>query len=187
MKIRHVRAVAVFGIAVVALTGARGSHGGGCSGGSHSSSSSGSSGNSGGSSTNGSNGSDYDGSSSTGSTTGDNNSSSSGTITGSGGKKSKSRPEDDVKIESCVFDPSRGMVARVSATNKSDSERYTYKFSVKFTDPQGTVLRESNSTIPWVGPGTTDTLDVAASYSPGKGDGSGGKCQLSKVSRATAS
>ncbi|MFE3327808.1 hypothetical protein [Streptomyces sp. NPDC059176] len=184
MKIRHVRAVAVFGIAVVALTGARGSHGAGCSGGSHSSSSS-SSGSSGSSGSTG--GSDHDGGSSAGSTTGDGSSSGSSSVSGIGGKKSKSRPEDDVRIESCAFDPSRGVVARVSATNKSDSERYTYTFSVKFTDPQGALLRESNSTIPWVGPGTTDTIDVAASYSPSSGDGSGGKCRLTKVSRATAS
>jgi hypothetical protein len=48
VKIRHVRAIAVFGIAIVALTGARGS-GGGCDNSSSSSSSSSSSGGSSGS------------------------------------------------------------------------------------------------------------------------------------------
>ncbi|MGW7366693.1 hypothetical protein ACWGI8_25460 [Streptomyces sp. NPDC054841] len=189
MKIRHVRAVAVFGIAIVALTGARGSHGGGCDNSSSHSSSGGSSSSSssGGSSSSGSTSGDYDGSSSTGSTTGDSSSSSSsGSTTGnsSGGSKAKGRAEDDVKIESCAYNGSGSIVARVSATNNGD-ERNDYKFQVKFTDPNGTLVRTSNSTIPWVKPGATDTLDVFATYFDG--DGTGSKCELLNVTRAPSS
>ncbi|WP_455360836.1 hypothetical protein [Streptomyces sp. SYSU K21746] len=173
MKLRHVRAVAVLGIAVVALTGARGSGGGGCDN-SSSGSSGGSSSSSGGTTSGGSD----DGSSSStsgGYTTG-------GSTTG-GSNNSAVR---DIKIESCDYDPSRGIVARISARNSSSSEKYTYKFSVKFTDPSGTLLRTSDSTIPYVMPNTTDTLDVSAAYVPKGSDSGGGKCEVTNVTRTTA-
>ncbi|GAA5701978.1 hypothetical protein AQJ43_05115 [Streptomyces avermitilis] len=179
MQLRHVRAIAVFGIAVVALTGARGSHGGGChsdSGGSGSSSSSG------GGSTGSTGGGAYkDDNDST--TTG--GSSGSGSTTGSttGGGKATD-PAKDVKIETCVFDDARGIVAHVSATNSSASTTYTYKFSVTFKGPDGSVVRTSNSTIPYVSANSTDTLDVAASYVPAAGQSaSGSTCKLSAVTR----
>lgn len=176
MKLRHVRAIAVFGVAVIALTGARGSHGGGCSSGSGSHSSSTSGGSSGGSSHYDDDDDDYSGSSSVG-TTG----SSTGATTGSG---KATRPVDDVKIETCVFDESRGIVAHVSATNSSASTSYTYKFSVTFKDPAGNIVRTSNSTIPYVSASSEDTLDVAASYVLKDGEvGSDSVCVLKDVTR----
>jgi hypothetical protein len=176
MKLRHVRAVAVFVGVVVALTGARHSGGGGCD----SSNSSSSSGSSGGSShyDDDDSGSGYDSGYDTGSSSGGETSD---TGSGSGGSVDASQ---DVTIESCVYDATRGIVARVSAANPSSTLTYSYEFSVTFKDPQGTVVRTSDSTIPYVAPGDTETLDVAASYVPADGgDGSGGRCELDGVTR----
>lgn len=182
MKLRHVRAVAVFGIAVFALTGARGSSGGSCSSGSSSSSSSSSTGGSSYGDDTTSGGSTSGGSTTTtGGTTG---STSSGTTTGSvSGTGSNNKAIRDVRIDSCEYDPSRGIVAAISATNSSASENYTYTFTVSFTDPSGTSIGERNPTIPMVLPGRTDKLDVATPYTPQDGATSGGKCTLSKVQR----
>ncbi|MFI8522378.1 hypothetical protein ACIGEZ_31915 [Streptomyces sp. NPDC085481] len=115
MKLRHVRAVAVFGIALVALTGARGSHGGSC-GGSHGSSSS-----SGGSN----NGSDS------------NSSSSGGITTGGVGGSSKDRAERDVRIDECALSADRkNLVAKVTVTN-SDSSAYLYDVTLQFKGAEG--------------------------------------------------
>lgn len=114
MQSRHVRAVAVFGIAVFALTGARGSSSAGCSGGSSSSSSSSSSG-----------GSDGGGTTTTGGST----------TTGTGGTSVSKGAARDLKIETCEYDS--GLAARVRATNSSSVTTYTYKFEVQFTDADG--------------------------------------------------
>ncbi|MER7517730.1 hypothetical protein [Streptomyces sp. NPDC126499] len=117
MKLRHVRAVAVFGIALVALTGARGSSGGSCGGGhdSNSSSSSGSSGS----------GSDSNGSSSGGVTSG-----------GVGGS-SKDRAQRDVRIDDCALSADRkNLVAKVTVTN-SDSSAYLYDVTLQFKGAEG--------------------------------------------------
>jgi hypothetical protein len=184
VKLRHVRAVAVFGVAVVALTGARHSHGGGCSGGSSSHSSSSSGGTSGSSSHYHDDDDDYSGSSSTGttgSTTGSTTGNSTGATTGSG---KVTRPVDDVKIETCVFDESRGIVAHVRATNSSARTAYTYKFGVTFRDPAGNTVRTSSATIPLVYSNSNDTLDVVASYVLKDGeDGSDTVCVLKDVTR----
>ncbi|MEV5338647.1 hypothetical protein AB0K93_09190 [Streptomyces sp. NPDC052676] len=177
MKLRHVRAVAVFVGVVVALTGARHSGGGGCD----SSNSSSSSGSSGGSSTydddDSGSGSGYDSGYDSGTGSGGATSD-----TGSGGGSVDA--SRDVRIEDCVHDATRGIVARVSASNPSSTLTYSYEFSVTFKDPEGTVLRTSESTIPYVSPGDTETLDVAASYVPAAGgDGSGGRCELDDVTR----
>ncbi|MFI8962179.1 hypothetical protein ACIGO8_08690 [Streptomyces sp. NPDC053493] len=121
MKLRHVRAVAVFGIAVVALTGARGSHGGSC-GGSHGSSGSGSSSSSSGGSSSGS----------------DSNGSSSGGITSGGtGSSSKHRAERDVRIDECALsDDRKNLVAKVTVTN-SDSAAYLYDVTLQFKGAEG--------------------------------------------------
>lgn len=163
MRSRHVRAVAVFGIAVIALTGARGSGGGGCFGGSSSSSSSSSS--SGGS----------DGGSST--TTGGS------TTTGTGGSSASKGAARDLKIETCTYD--NGPVARVRATNSSAAGTYTYKFDVEFTDTNGKVLHTAeDGGIVAVPAGSSDTLDVTAPRSAvSDGDFSGGSCKLTDVSR----
>ncbi|MGW2043295.1 hypothetical protein, partial [Streptomyces virginiae] len=128
MKFRHVRAIAVFGIAIVALTGARGSHGASCGGGSHSSSSSSSGGSSGGSSTSGSSGSD-----STSGTSGT-SSSSGGTTTGG---TSRDKAERDIKIDSCKLDSTgKNLVARLTVTNSGSLDQ-TYSITMKFNPAAG--------------------------------------------------
>lgn len=185
MKLRHARAVAVFGIAVIALTGARGSHGGGC--GSSSSSSSSSSGDGAGGSTTGDVGDvgkDHDYGDTT--TSGGTSTSGSGVSSGSTGGSRSTNAAKDVKIETCEFDAARGIVARVRATNGSAATTYTYEFSVTFKDPSGSVVRTSNSTIPYVTAGSSDTLDVAAAYAPTDGrDVNGSTCRLSGVTRTS--
>ncbi|MFJ5059664.1 hypothetical protein ACIP96_09565 [Streptomyces nigra] len=145
MKLRHVRAVAVFVGVVVALTGARHSSGGGCSGSDHSSSSSSSSGGSGGGSTH------YD--DDTGSTSG-------------GGAQTSEGPDaaetDDVDIVRCENDPERGLVARVSATNSDALRTYSYTFTVTFKDAAGSELDKQTSGILTVEPGATESVDVTA-------------------------
>ncbi|MFE9398537.1 hypothetical protein [Streptomyces flavidovirens] len=207
MKLRHVRAVAVFGIAVFALTGARGSSGGGCdnnsSGSSGGSSFGGSSSSSSSSSSSG--GSSYDdgytsggytsGDTSTGSSTTSGSTSSTGSSTTSGyttgsstttGSTSGSRGNTnitDVRIDSCLYDPSRGIVAAVSATNSSSSENYTYTFTVRFSDPSGATIATRHPSMSMVLAGQTDRLDVATPYVAQAGETSGGKCTLSNVRR----
>ncbi|WP_406257813.1 hypothetical protein [Streptomyces nigra] len=147
MKLRHVRAVAVFVGVVVALTGARHSSGGGCSGSDHSSSSSSSSGGSGGGSTH------YDDDDDTGSTSG-------------GGAQTSEGPgaaeTDDVDIVRCENDPERGLVARVSATNSDALRTYSYTFTVTFKDAGGGELDKQTSGILTVEPGATESVDVTA-------------------------
>ncbi|MEU8850278.1 hypothetical protein AB0C70_29570 [Streptomyces sp. NPDC048564] len=169
MKLRHVRAVAVCVGVVVALTGARHSSGGGCDSNSNSSSSSSSSGGTSGGSTH------YD----------DDDDDYSSTGGGSGSDATATaEATQDVKIQSCVFDESRGIVARVEATNSSSITTYTYEFGVTFKDPSGGSVRTSASTIPYVSPGSTDTLDVAASYVPDAGAATSGvTCELGDVTR----
>ncbi|MGC9539872.1 hypothetical protein [Streptomyces sp. UG1] len=168
MKLRHVRAVAVIACVVVALTGARRSHGGGCDDSSNSSSSS-----------SGSGGSThhYDDDD-------DDYSSSGGSASGGSSATASARPTTDVKITSCVYDPSRGIVARVEAANTSSVTTYTYEFGVVFKDPDGAPVRTSSSAIPYVSPDTTETLDVAAAYVPDSGaNTSGVTCALDDVTR----
>ncbi|MGK5729600.1 hypothetical protein [Streptomyces sp. URMC 124] len=195
MKLRHVRAAAVFGIAVVALTGARGHHGGGCSGGSsshHSSSST-----SGGTTTTGgttgdstsggltsggttSGGTSTDGGLTTGGSTTSGSSTSGLTSGGTGRSGSASR---DLKILSCDYSDARGITAKISVTNPSLTDNYTYTFSVKFTDSNGTLIGTRNRTIPFVGPGKTDTQDVSQVYVPKAGTSVSGKCAVENVTR----
>ncbi|MEV5312540.1 hypothetical protein [Streptomyces sp. NPDC052610] len=181
MKLRHVRAVAVFVGVVVALTGARHSSGGGCDNSGSSSSSSTSGGTTGGSHYDDDD--DYD--SGYGSTTGSTGSTPGSDETGDSGRSGSVDASKEVKLESCAYDETRGIVARVSATNPSASQTYTYEFSVTFKDPNGTLVRTSGSTIPYVSAGNTETLDVTAVYVPADGDGSGSSCELEDVTRTT--
>ncbi|MFD5101044.1 hypothetical protein [Streptomyces albidochromogenes] len=209
MKLRHVRAIAVFGIAVLALTGARG-RGGSCddssgsSGGSSFGSSSSSSSTSGGSSYDSSTSGGYTSgdttsssstsgyTTSSGSTTGDSTSttsSTSGYTTGSStttGSTSGTRGDTnitDVRIDSCRYDPSRGIVAAVSATNTSTTENYTYTFTVEFSDPSGATIATRHPSMYMVLAGRTERQDVATPYIAKPGETSGGKCTLSNVRR----
>lgn len=165
MKIRHVRAVAVVVGVVVALTGAKRSSGGGCDDSSSSSSSSSSSG-----------GTHYD-------DDGDDYSSSGG-VSGGGSATATAEATRDVRIRSCVYDATRGVVATVEATNTSTVTTYTYEFGVTFKNSSGAPLRTSSSTIPYVSADTTETLDVAASYVPDADESMAGvTCELGEVTR----
>ncbi|MFC5220774.1 hypothetical protein [Streptomyces coerulescens] len=165
MKLRHVRALAVFTVVLVALTGARRSHGGGCDDSNSSSSSS----SSGGSTHHYDDDDDYD----TGSSSG-----------GGSSATASAEPTSDVKITSCVYDPSRGIVARVEAANTDTLTTYTYEFDVVFKDPDGAPVRTSSSAIPYVAADTTETLDVAAAYVADSGANTAGvTCALDDVTR----
>ncbi|GHB14148.1 hypothetical protein [Streptomyces chryseus] len=209
MKLRHVRAIAVFGIAVLALTGARG-RGGSCDDSSGSSGGSSFGGSSSSSSTSG--GSSYDSSTSGGYTSGDTSSgstsgyttssgytsgdttsttssSTSGYTTGSStttGSTSGTRGDTnitDVRIDSCQYDPSRGIVAAVSATNTSTTENYTYTYTIEFSDPSGATIATRHPSMYMVLAGRTERQDVATPYIAKPGETSGGKCTLSNVRR----
>ncbi|WP_411102944.1 hypothetical protein [Streptomyces sp. cmx-4-9] len=151
MKLRHVRAVAVFGIAVVALTGARGSHGGSCGGG-HSSSSS---------SSGGSNNSDG------------NSSSSSGGSSVPGGSGSSNKAERDIKIDTCKLDDSgKNLVARLTVTNNGSVD-YTYNVTMKFRGDSATSATPAQARVTGlkVKAGASAPAEATTPY-PGKGDGS---------------
>ncbi|AQT76049.1 hypothetical protein [Streptomyces sp. fd1-xmd] len=182
MKFRHVRAIAVFGIAVVALTGARGSHGGSCGGGSHSSSSSSSSGGSSG--TSGTSGSDS-------TSGGDSTSGTSGTSTSTGGTSttggsSRDKAERDIKIDSCKLDSSgKNLVARLTVTN-SGSVDYTYNVTMKFNPAAGASAVPATARVNSlkVKAGASQQTEATAPYT-GKGDGSEYKeCVVSTASKS---
>ncbi|MFJ2744278.1 hypothetical protein ACIO3O_32025 [Streptomyces sp. NPDC087440] len=199
MKLRHVRAVAVFGIAVVALTGARGSHGGSCGGGSssHGSSSSSSSGGSDSSSSSSTGG--YDSSSSSSSSSGgfsssttggsdstssSSSSSSSGSVSGvsGGGSNAANR---DLTITDCKYDPSRGMLATITARNSSSSSTYNYSFTVSFTNNGSTVGSRSTS-ISAVAPGQSRSVDVSTVYVKRSTETLSGRCEVKYASRTSS-
>ncbi|MFF3454577.1 hypothetical protein ACFYXH_09615 [Streptomyces sp. NPDC002730] len=165
MKIRHVRAIAVFGIAVVALTGARGSHGGSCGGSSHGSSSS-----SGGSNHN-------DSSTSSGST---------GSVTGG---SSAHKAERDVKIDECGLDASgKNLTAKITVTN-SDSLAYKYDVSLQFKGNLGDTkvnLAIAKVEDLQVQPGASAPGNASTPYT-GSGDGSEyKKCEVISASRTAS-
>ncbi|MFD0267495.1 hypothetical protein ACFVGY_12985 [Streptomyces sp. NPDC127106] len=164
MKLRHVRAVAVFGIAVFALTGARGSHGASCGGGhsSSSSSSSSSSGStSGGSSTTGGS-NDTDVTVTTGGTTG-------GTSVPNGSSRDKA--ERDIKIDGCKLE-GKNLVARLTVTNSGMLDS-TYDITMKF---RGDATSNANLALAKVtglkvAKGASAKAQATTPYT-GKGDGS---------------
>ncbi|WP_309050737.1 hypothetical protein [Streptomyces sp.] len=166
MKIRHVRALAVFGIALVALTGARGSGGGGCdnNGGSSSSSSGGSG---------GSGSHDDSGSSGSGGSTG-------GSVPGSGGTADKAAR--DVTIDKCRYEPSRKeLVGRITVKNDGSLDR-TYSVTMKFTGSGATTATAFKSGIA-VAAGASASAEVSTPYF-GSGDGSEyTKCEVTRASR----
>ena len=162
MKIRHVRAIAVFGIAIVALTGARGS-GGGCDNSSSSSSSSG--------------GSHRDDDSTGGS------SSSGGSVPGGSSADKAAR---DVTIDECKYDPAtKNLTAKVSIDN-SGALDYDYNVTMKFTGGAGgtVVPATAMKTGIAVTAGATRTAGLTTPYT-GSGDGSEyTKCEVTRVSRS---
>lgn len=169
MKLRHVRAVAVFGIAIVALTGARGSNGGSCGGSSSSGSSSSSS-------SGGTTGGSNDSSSSTGGSNDSTSTSSSGSTTGSsvpGGSSSNNKAERDIKIDSCKLDGSgKNLVARLTVTN-SGSLDHTYNITMKFRGDATSNATPAQARVTGltVKAGASRQAEATTTYT-GKGDGS---------------
>ncbi|MFF4389133.1 hypothetical protein ACFY0G_20435 [Streptomyces sp. NPDC001552] len=174
MKLRHVRAVAVFGIAIFALTGARGSHGGSCGGSSHSSSSG-----SGGSSS--SSGGTSSGSDSTSGSTG----SSSGSSSVTGGS-SNNKAERDIKIDACKMDASgKNLVAKITVTN-SGSVDYTYNITMKFRGSAASAATPAQARVAalTVKAGASKQAEATTAYT-GKGDGSEYKeCVVDSASKS---
>ncbi|MBB4984933.1 MULTISPECIES: hypothetical protein [Streptomyces] len=165
MNMRHVRAIAVFGIAVVALTGARGSHGGSCGGG-HSS----------GSHSSGSNhGDDHDGTS---------GGSSTGSVSGSTGSADKAIR--DITIDACKYDPAKkNLVAKVTIKNDNLLD-YDYDVTMKFNGETGSgvVPATVRTTAIAVAAGASESVDMTTPY-PGTGDASEyTECWVTKASRS---
>ncbi|MFE6909945.1 hypothetical protein [Streptomyces erythrochromogenes] len=178
MKFRHVRAIAVFGIAIVALTGARGSHGASCGGGSSHSSSGSSGGSSSGGTSSGTSGSD-----STSGTSGTSTSSGGTTTTGGSGRD---KAERDIKIDSCKLDGTgKNLVARLTVTN-SGSVDYTYNVTMKFNPAAGSSAVAATARVNSlkVKAGASQQTEAIAPYT-GKGDGSEYKeCVVSTASKS---
>lgn len=151
MKLRHVRAVAVFGIAVFALTGARGSHGASCGSGSGS----------GGSSNSSSGGSDSSSSTSGGST---------GSVSGVGGS-SRDKAQRDIRIDECkLSDDRKNLVAKITITN-SDSSAYLYDVSLQFKGDASANIAMANVDDLRVEGGASQSTEAKTPYT-GTGDGS---------------
>ncbi|WP_404952718.1 hypothetical protein [Streptomyces sp. 147326] len=169
MKLRHVRAIAVFGIAIVALTGARGSHGASCGGSSHSSSSSSSSG--------GTSGGGSDSSST---------STTSGGTSVTGGSSSKNKAERDIRIDSCKLDDSgKNLVARLTVTN-SGSVDYTYNITMQFTGDATSTATSAQARVSalTVKAGASAPAEAKTPYT-GKGDGSEyKKCSVDSATKS---
>ncbi|WP_024755045.1 hypothetical protein [Streptomyces exfoliatus] len=159
MKMRHVRAIAIFGIAVVALTGARGSHGGSCGGSSSSSSSSSGSGHS------------------------DNDSTSGGTGGSVPGGSSADKASRDVTIGECKYDSAtKNLVARITIKNDGVMD-YDYNVTMKFTGVSASPVTSTKTAIA-VASGASESVELTAVY-PGSGDGSEyNKCEVSRASRS---
>ncbi len=156
MKLRHVRAVAVFGIAIFALTGARGSHGASCGGSSHSSGS-GSSSSSGGS---------HDSDSTSGST------SSSGGTSVTGGSSSN-KTERDIKIDACKLDDAgKNLVAKITVTNSGSLDQ-TYNITMKFRGDATSAAASAQAKVTalTVKAGASQQAEATTPYT-GKGNGS---------------
>ncbi|MFJ8018333.1 hypothetical protein [Streptomyces sp. NPDC096339] len=170
MKLRHVRAIAVFGIAIVALTGARGSHGGSC-GGSHGSSSSSHS------SSGGSSGGSHDS---------NNSSTTSGGTSVTGGSSSSNKAERDIRIDACKLDATgKNLVAKLTVTN-SGSLDYTYNITMKFRGSAGSTATPATAMVAnlKVKAGASQQAEATTPYI-GKGDGSEYKeCVVSTASRS---
>ncbi|MFF5498193.1 hypothetical protein [Streptomyces aquilus] len=165
MKLRHVRALAVFVGVVVALTGARHSSGGGCSG--HSSNSDSSS-----HSSTGGSGSHYD----------DDDDSVSGSGSGGVSETTLGQSTQDVTIKECRVED-QGLVADVRATNSSATATNDYMIEVVFKDASGTPVATEHSGIFGVAPGASDSVLVTAAGATA----ADGTCELSEAQAVSAS
>ncbi|MFE1345285.1 hypothetical protein [Streptomyces sp. NPDC058757] len=160
MKLRHARAIAVFGIAVFALTGARGSHGGGCD--------------------NSSSGSTSGGSGSHSDNDNDSNASSGGSLPGGGGSADKAAR--DVTIDKCAYDAAtKKLTAKITVKNDGALD-YDYSVTMKFTGSGATPATAVKTGIA-VTAGASVSTELTTPY-PGTGDGSEyTKCEVTRAGR----
>ncbi|MFJ6251566.1 MULTISPECIES: hypothetical protein [unclassified Streptomyces] len=167
MKMRHVRALAVFGVALVTLTGARGSGGGGCDNHSSSGSSSSSSSSSGGS------GSHHDND--------DDNGTSGGSA--SGGSGSANKALRDITIDTCAYDAaSKNLTARITVKNDGVLD-YDYDVTLRFKGTSAVPATATTTDIA-VTAGASKSVDMTTAY-PGTGDGSEyTKCEVTRANRS---
>lgn len=160
MKLRHVRAVAVFAVVLVALTGARRGSGDGASCDNHSSSSGSSS-----SSSSGGSGSDYDDDTLTSGGSSSSSGSSSAGTTGGG----TSRAIDDIRITDCVIDSVTETSAEIKwkyEVTNPDAEPATYSGKFTFKDDAGVevadmtfITDQVSSGVPYTGESTAFFTD----------------------------
>ncbi|MEU3446411.1 hypothetical protein AB0H29_04140 [Streptomyces thermolilacinus] len=186
---RHVRAVAVFGVVLIALTGARGSGGGSCGGSSGSGSSSSSSGgDTGGSSGTGGGDTDSNGYGSSGSDSGGSSGGSSGSGSGGGsvpGGSSSNSAMRDIRIDTCKYDAAaRKLVARLTVTNDGSLD-YTYDATVQFKGAAGSSTPQvmaflDDLAVPANG---TKTTDVTAPYTGTQNGSEYTQCVVTKAKR----
>ncbi|MEN8649625.1 hypothetical protein ABCR94_02970 [Streptomyces sp. 21So2-11] len=154
MAKRHIRAIAVFGIAVLALTGARGSRGGSCD---SDSGSSGSSSSSGGHSSNNNGSSDSDSSTTSGGSTGE-----------AGNVSRPAAAAGDITIDDCVFKESElKLVAKLRIKNSNTtSKTYRYVIEAAFKDAAGTTISTAPAGVTLAAGATTSTEAIASHYDP---------------------
>ncbi|GHH47105.1 hypothetical protein GCM10018773_39200 [Streptomyces candidus] len=101
---------------------------------------------------------------------------------GVGGSNRGSR---DLRISGCKYDPSRGIVASITATNPSSSQTYSYSFTVKFTNGGSTVGTRLSSIVA-VAPNQSRTTDVSTVYVKKSSETLSGRCEVKDVVRSSS-
>ncbi|MFI9205470.1 hypothetical protein [Streptomyces sp. NPDC053048] len=93
----------------------------------------------------------------------------------------------DIKILGCEYTERLGITAKLQATNSSSVLKYDYRLTVKFYGPDRALLGTRFPSIPFVGPGKTDTLDVSQPFVPKAGSSGTVRCEVSSVTRTVRS
>ncbi|MFE7775811.1 hypothetical protein ACFU5O_18290 [Streptomyces sp. NPDC057445] len=179
MKMRHVRAIAVFGLVVITLTGARGSRGGGCDN-DHSSGSSSSSGG-------GSGHYDDDDGNDGGTSGGSGSGGSDATATPTGGTATGSADATgDVEFKYCSIDPAAAHLRGHLYITNSASTDQTYDITVQFEgdSPSAAPVVETIDDLT-VAAVSNHTMDVEVPYT-GTGKGTDSRdCKVVSATRTT--
>ncbi|GAA3488901.1 hypothetical protein GCM10018987_29840 [Streptomyces cremeus] len=100
----------------------------------------------------------------------------------SGGGNAANR---DLRIADCKYDPSRGMLATITATNSSSSSTYNYSFTVRFTNNGSTIGSRSTSIIA-VAPGQSRSVDVSTVYVKRSTETLSGRCEVKYATRTSS-
>jgi hypothetical protein len=91
----------------------------------------------------------------------------------------------DLKISDCKYDPARGMLATITATNSSSSSTYTYSFTVRFTN-QGSTVGSRTTSIVAVAPGQSRSVDVSTVYVKRATETLSGRCEVKYPTRTSS-